>query len=356
MPDPRIQLKNPLIAGILAYLLPGVGHLYQGRFFKGVLYLVCILGSFLSGMVLAEGKVVYLRKQSGNLLFLRMQQGPTTWRYISQILVGLPALPALFQSNRYANLDQNRKSDGLEPLQRLSEPVSTTFSGRIARQNVDGEIVEGAIEGEIRLTPVPGSNGSEVTGTFRGTFEGGEHIELSLSSPISVGPKVIAGENISLRFLGEDEDHHKKEFSGRRRYLMCQIAEQTGDTSKAGFIEGTIPRNFWDWFEVPLEESAEQYLHREVGKRYEVAMVFTWIAGLLNILAIWDAVQGPAYGYGDEEQPDDGEEQEDESEKPASGSTQPSPSQAEVTLDPNKKPRANSQAGRSTDPSINPRQ
>lgn len=41
------------------------------------------------------------------------------------------------------------------------------------------------------------------------------------------------------------------------------------------------------------------------GKRYEIALLFTWVAGLLNLLAIWDAYEGPAYGYGDEvDQPD----------------------------------------------------
>ena len=345
MLHPNIQLKNPLIAGILAYLLPGAGHIYQGRFFKGVLYLLCIFGTFLSGMALAEGKVVYLRNQ----------QGQKTWGYFSQVLVGLPALPAWFQSKRYASLDPEWKSDGLEKLQRLPESISTAFSGRIRRQNADGEIVEGTIEGDISLAPAEGSNGSEVAGIFRGTFEGREQIELRLSSPISVGPKVIAAENVSLKYLGEDQDHHQTEFSGRRRYLMCQIAEQTGDPSIAGFIEGTIPRSFWDWFEIPLEDSAEQDLHKHLGKRFELAMVFTWIAGLLNVLAIWDAVQGPAYGYGDEEQPDEENNQEEESAKPASGSTQSSPSQTEVSLDPDKKPLVNSQAGRSTDSSINPR-
>ncbi|MFN9825440.1 MAG: hypothetical protein ACK58J_14935, partial [Planctomyces sp.] len=34
---------------------------------------------------------------------------------------------------------------------------------------------------------------------------------------------------------------------------------------------------------------------------YDVAAVLTWIAGLLNLMAIWDAAQGPAYGYGDED-------------------------------------------------------
>jgi hypothetical protein len=41
---------------------------------------------------------------------------------------------------------------------------------------------------------------------------------------------------------------------------------------------------------------------------FELALVFTWIAGLLNILAVWDALEGPAYGYGDEEpEPSEGE-------------------------------------------------
>jgi hypothetical protein len=35
-----------------------------------------------------------------------------------------------------------------------------------------------------------------------------------------------------------------------------------------------------------------------------MALVFTWVAGLLNLLAIWDAADGPAYAYGDEK-PDD---------------------------------------------------
>ena len=33
--------------------------------------------------------------------------------------------------------------------------------------------------------------------------------------------------------------------------------------------------------------------------------MFTWIAGLLNLMAIWDAYDGPAYGYGDEEPEDE---------------------------------------------------
>ena len=72
-------------------------------------------------------------------------------------------------------------------------------------------------------------------------------------------------------------------------------------------IEGTVPRQFWDWFQVPLEDKALEEIHGRLGRRFELAQVFTWIAGLLNLLAIWDAFEGPAYGYGDEDELAEGE-------------------------------------------------
>ncbi|MDA1040181.1 MAG: hypothetical protein O3A37_07845, partial [Planctomycetota bacterium] len=37
-----IDLRNPLLAAVLGWLVPGLGHLYQGRLFKGRLFLVTI--------------------------------------------------------------------------------------------------------------------------------------------------------------------------------------------------------------------------------------------------------------------------------------------------------------------------
>ena len=42
------------------------------------------------------------------------------------------------------------------------------------------------------------------------------------------------------------------------------------------------------------------------GSRFELGVVFTMIAGLLNILAIYDALEGPAYD-GEEESPAESE-------------------------------------------------
>jgi hypothetical protein len=42
-------------------------------------------------------------------------------------------------------------------------------------------------------------------------------------------------------------------------------------------------------------------LHPRLGKLVEIGTIYTTVAGLLNILAIYDAFEGPAYADGDEE-------------------------------------------------------
>ncbi len=85
-----VDLRDPRLAGVLAWLIPGAGHLYQGRYGKGILFMVCILGIYFFGMYLGQGRVVYasLRAEDRRL------------PYLCQIGVGLPALPALIQSMR----------------------------------------------------------------------------------------------------------------------------------------------------------------------------------------------------------------------------------------------------------------
>lgn len=87
-PALEIDLRDPMVAGLLAWLWPGAGHLYQRRYAKGVLFMVCILGTFFFGLALGEGKVVYA---SWNRVEKR-------WQYPLQLGVGLPAAPALVQS------------------------------------------------------------------------------------------------------------------------------------------------------------------------------------------------------------------------------------------------------------------
>lgn len=97
---PEIDLKNVWVALILAWLIPGAGHLYQRRYFKGVLFTVCILGIFLVGIFLGGsqqrgwGRVVYVVWQQDES-FPSIFQRPS---YICQFFAGGIALPALIQA------------------------------------------------------------------------------------------------------------------------------------------------------------------------------------------------------------------------------------------------------------------
>jgi hypothetical protein len=94
----EINLKDPRLAAFLAWLLPGLGHIYQGRTGKGVLFFVCIVGTFVYGLTIGEGRVVYASTAD---VFSR--EFLERWQYICQVGVGLPALPALVQRSRINN-------------------------------------------------------------------------------------------------------------------------------------------------------------------------------------------------------------------------------------------------------------
>ena len=84
----RIDLRNRSLAALLAWLIPGAGHFYQGRHAKGVLFLVCILSAWILGFALGGGHVVYASWVPGD----------KRWHYFLQAGVGGAALPALLQA------------------------------------------------------------------------------------------------------------------------------------------------------------------------------------------------------------------------------------------------------------------
>jgi hypothetical protein len=106
----EIDLKDPRLAAFLAWLLPGLGHVYQGRAGKGVLFFVCILGTFVYGMWLGGGRVVYASSTqvlASKFPFIS-RDFAERWQYACQVGVGVAALPAYVQTWRYES--------GLEPL------------------------------------------------------------------------------------------------------------------------------------------------------------------------------------------------------------------------------------------------
>jgi hypothetical protein len=89
----EIDLKDPRLAAFLAWLVPGLGHIYQRRTGKGVLFFVCIVGTFFYGMYIGGGRVVYA--STADVFSMRFLQD--RWQYVCQVGAGLPALPALVQ-------------------------------------------------------------------------------------------------------------------------------------------------------------------------------------------------------------------------------------------------------------------
>jgi hypothetical protein len=272
--DPRIPFKNRWLAGVFAFLLPGAGHLYQGRWFKGILCGACVLGTFFFGMELGDWSVVYWKKDPLNML------NP----YYAQIFVGLPALPAIYQSSRYQSR-QNADQAGIEA------PINASFTGTLRMLDPTGNIPNGEATGRISLQPdAENPEGRTVRGEFVGTLT----------------PKKGAAQEIKLT-LGDVPRLGKPVSADPDRGIEVDVLEAGKPPGRQiGRLRGSVPRSFLDRFEAPPDEEDRDLdraylleLHRQLGKFYELALTFTMIAGLLNILVILDAVEGPAYGYGD---------------------------------------------------------
>ena len=100
----EVDLRDPLVAAVLAWLWPGAGHLYQRRYAKGALFMVCILGTFFFGLSLSDGKAVYAAWTDDAPAGGRGVRGLLTRaHYICQLGVGAPALPAIVQKYRVSH-------------------------------------------------------------------------------------------------------------------------------------------------------------------------------------------------------------------------------------------------------------
>lgn len=294
MTDSRIDLRNPSLAAFLAFLFPGAGHFYQRRYFKAAIYCFCILGIYFWGCSLGEAKAIHVRWDA------KAEPGQSRYRtigYFAQVGIGLPALPALGQFMRYEQQKDQHLTAGA-----VVESFDSDFSGRMLGR--DGLIVDvtGHVTGELKANQY--ASDVVFVGQFSGTTSDGQAVTEQLRGSdsergidLQIGPRICGLDNVSLVDLPSDQREVK--FSADRRRFMVRMVDSQG-IEEVGRIEGTVARSFANHFQAPLSDAAMQHLHGRLGRYYELALVYTWIAGLLNILAIWDAYQGPAYGYGDE--------------------------------------------------------
>lgn len=131
----EIQLRDPWIAGVLAWMLPGLGHIYQGRTGKGILFFICVMGTFVYGLVLGKGKVVYAATN---------WEQQYRWQYLCQLGVGLPATPMLVQRHRM-NQGQDPLPPGWMAPPRNQPMPSEDDSGKMSMQ--PNELAKWTVEG-----------------------------------------------------------------------------------------------------------------------------------------------------------------------------------------------------------------
>jgi hypothetical protein len=276
MARPKVDLKDPALAALLAFLLPGLGHFYQRRVFKAVLYCVCILGTYFTGLSIGHGQVVYFQwKQPEN----------RTYAYLCQVWVGIPALPALAQS-------QLRSKESFD-TDNVPEPFSQDFEGTIFDTANRESAAIGKLAGTVELAEAKTPNPRDPR-KWAGSVSGILTTPEGTSRPIR---GQIQGDHAGLD--PEVAPWPRRRITGR----FIEERNDNADEAVIGKFEGSVPRPIWDSFEAPLQDPPEfggqpsdlSRAHRELGGRFELGVVYTMIAGLLNILAIYDAFEGPAY-------------------------------------------------------------
>jgi hypothetical protein len=101
---PEIKLKDPALAAFLAWLVPGLGHWYQGRRAKAVLFFVCIMGIFGYGVYLGSSSETIpetkIKIGYGRAVYFAWNREEWRLPFFCQIGVGLPTLPAVIQALR----------------------------------------------------------------------------------------------------------------------------------------------------------------------------------------------------------------------------------------------------------------
>jgi hypothetical protein len=137
-PTPPVPRTYDPFAALLSYLVPGLGQIYQGRFGKGLLFMVCLLGMFFFGMYLGNWKNVYLplRANTGEVFGMRWPVALVNDRlaYAGQFWIGAAAWPAILQYNeKWFVTDQNnpwhafQKTPSEEELNKLQSEGDKTW-------------------------------------------------------------------------------------------------------------------------------------------------------------------------------------------------------------------------------------
>jgi len=82
------------MAGFLTWLLPGLGHYYQRRYPKALIFFLCIMPTFLVGCALASGPEVGTARN----VYWSWRSGDTRFWWLAQAPLGVAAIPSWTQA------------------------------------------------------------------------------------------------------------------------------------------------------------------------------------------------------------------------------------------------------------------
>lgn len=207
---------NPM-AGVLSYLVPGLGQIVQGRVAKGVLFMVCIYTMFFYGL--------YIGNQAVTI-------GPRTYRLGSNVYI----------------------------------PDTAPTPGESSFPSLG-----------VNLYTRP---------QFLGQFWVGVAVWPAILQYRSYDPKVQQQLDSQIDDLYQQIEKANDDES--REELLKEVKKLESDPRHHHPVLGDFQRE--------PSSTVVNAVHNGSDKRLELAWVYTVIAGVLNILVIYDAVAGPAFG------------------------------------------------------------
>jgi hypothetical protein len=81
---------NPILAGVLGWIVPGLGHFVMGRRAKAILFFVLVMGLFIAGWLLSGRRDVYIASDRWHAL---VQLGIGPLMYLISLLGRAPENP-----------------------------------------------------------------------------------------------------------------------------------------------------------------------------------------------------------------------------------------------------------------------
>ena len=107
--DPQPHFLTPFVAGVLAWIIPGAGHVYLGRTLRGIIIFLCINAMFWAGVVVGGVFTVDPRNEH--------------WWYMAQMVTGASAAASWYRQKN-AHVDVRRKAEAVRDAEARRDPNS----------------------------------------------------------------------------------------------------------------------------------------------------------------------------------------------------------------------------------------